>query len=86
MLYSDEQIEQVRNISIADRLGVRLNGRKINICCPHPDHHDHTPSFQLRPDNSFKCFGCNGYGRGWISFCKFMGFEFKEIMDEFVSK
>ncbi len=85
MRYTEDDIQRVRDISIAEMLGVRLDGRKRMICCPNPRHRDSSPSFQLRPDNTFWCFGCGEGGSGWISFCKFMGFEFKEIMDEYAN-
>lgn len=83
MLYSKEQIQRVRDISISEMLGVKLNGRKLMIKCPHPNHRDSSPSFQLRPDNSFRCFGCGETGYGWISFCKFMGHDFRSVMNEY---
>lgn len=83
MVYSEEQIQRVREISVADSLGVRLNGRKIMIACPNPNHRDSTPSFQLRPDNSWVCYGCGEKGSGWIDFCKFMGFDFISVMKEY---
>lgn len=59
-------------------------GRNVSIRCPHPEHRDTNPSFLVRRDNSFKCFGkCGTGGRGWIDFCKFMGFDFKSIMEEY---
>lgn len=84
MKYTNEQIQAVRDISIAQMLGVKLNGRKIMIKCPHPNHRDSSPSFQLRPDNSYHCFGCGEGGNGWIDFCMFLGNDFKSILNEFI--
>lgn len=83
--YTEEQIQRVRDIDIATMLGIKNTGRKIMLKCPNPNHNDSTPSFQLRPDNSFYCFGCGVGGRGWISFCMFMGHKFSDIMREFSS-
>ena len=69
MKWTDQQIQNVRNISIAEQLGVDP-GRRVKVCCPMPNHlHEKTPSFLIDQDNGYKCFGCGVYGNGFIDFC-----------------
>lgn len=84
MTYTKEEIERVRNISIAAQLGIPMTRSKVSIRCPHPDHRDSSPSFLLDEDNGFKCFGkCGAHGRGFIDFCVFMGNSFEDVMKEY---
>ena len=92
MKYTDNQIQKVREISVANALGVQLNGRKRSICCPF--HDDRSPSFLLNLENGYYCFGCNKRGNGFIDFAtevlaqKGVSKEdaFCQIMEEYVDR
>lgn len=84
MTYTEEQIQKVRDISIAEVMGVQ-KGRKVSICCPSPDHRDDTPSFLIDAENGFYCFGCGISGHGFIDFCvKVLKNSFNDVMKEYV--
>lgn len=83
MNYTKEQIQKVRDKSVADLLLMKNTGRKVMIKCPSPSHRDSSPSFQIRPDNTWKCFGCDAHGSGMIDLLVFLGYSFNEIMNEF---
>lgn len=82
MQWSKEQIDKVRNISIAETMGVS-SGRRKSIQCPMPNHNDSTPSFLIDLDNGYHCFGCKAHGQGFIDFLEDMGYSFEEIMNEY---
>lgn len=63
--WTNEDIQRVRDISIASELGGRV-GRRQNIICPMPSHHDKTASFLIDENNGYYCFGCGVRGRGFI--------------------
>ena len=65
--YTEEQLEKMRNVSIATLCGVVNNGRKQVIACPHGNR-DSTPSCYIFPDNGFKCFSCGKQGNNAIDF------------------
>lgn len=50
---------------VAGRMGLgvpKMTG-KLMICCPLPEHSDHTPSMRLDLDaDHFHCFGCGAHG------------------------
>lgn len=50
---------------VAGRMGLgvpKMTG-KLMICCPLPEHSDHTPSMRLDLDaDHFYCFGCGAHG------------------------
>lgn len=81
MKYDPETTENIRNISIADMIGVKVLGRYKMINCPF--HDDSTPSFKLNDDNSFYCFGCNKKGSNFIDYLEAKGYKFKQIYEEF---
>ncbi|CAB4897585.1 MAG: hypothetical protein F2825_00535 [Actinobacteria bacterium] len=47
--------------ALAPRLMDDFNPRTRKVCCPHPDHHDRTPSCHVFPDadRGWRCFGGN---------------------------
>lgn len=91
MSYTKEQIQNVRDISIANMLSVNIHREKTMIRCPMPDHNDGTASFLIDSDNGYHCFGCDKHGRGYIDFATdFLVAEgmseeeaFKQIMNEY---
>lgn len=85
--YDPEIIEKIRNLSIAQEIGVQVQRKYILMACPFPGHEDSTPSFKLNDDNSYYCFGCvdNKMGYNFIDFLLHKGYTFKEIYDEYSS-
>jgi len=79
--YDPEVIERIRNISIADMIGVKVHSRYKMMNCPF--HDDSTPSFKLNDDNSFYCFGCEAKGNNFIDYLTLKGYKFKDIYEEF---
>jgi DNA primase len=80
----DNNLDELRNISIHSILGLRNNGRTEMIRCPF-DHKDSTPSCAINSNNTFKCFGCNQSGGGAIDFVMATGCTFKEAVEELKS-
>jgi DNA primase len=80
--YTEEQMNKMRDVSIATLCGKPSNGRKQVIACPHGNR-DTTPSCYIFPDNGFKCFSCGKRGNNAIDFLlSFEGSEFKDVLDE----
>jgi DNA primase len=79
----DKSWDKARSKSIHELLGIACNRRRIQICCPFPDHNDSSPSFSLFEDNGFKCYGCGKQGNGAVDFLIHMGFDKKQILEEF---
>lgn len=79
---TNEEIQQLRDISIYTILGLKENGRRVSISCPFPNHSDGTPSFTLYPQNSYHCFGCKETGQGAIDFVMALGATFTEACEE----
>jgi DNA primase len=77
---TEPELKQLRNVRIHTILSIKDEGRKIAIQCPQ--HRDKHPSFFVFPDNSFYCFSCNASGQGAIDFCKFLGYNFLETIEE----
>lgn len=82
MTLTNEEVQKIREISIANVLGIINNGRNISICCPF--HRERTPSFVLYPDNSFHCFGCKSNGQGAIDFVMKLGYNFVDACEELI--
>ena len=74
----DGELQEYRNISIYQIVGLSNDGRKKSIKCPF--HNERTPSFYIYPDNSFHCFGCGKHGEGAIDFLSQFGYSFPEII------
>lgn len=74
---------KARDHPIHDLLGVPRGRRRVQLCCPFPDHDDGTPSFSLFDDNGYKCYGCGKQGHGTVDFLVDMGYSKKDIIDEF---
>lgn len=79
----DKSWDRARDKPIHELLGLPKGRRRIQICCPFPDHDDSSPSFSLFDDNGYKCYGCGKHGLGAIDFLVHMGFSKKDILDEF---
>ena len=78
---SEEDMERLRNIPIADILGIKNTGRRQHVVCPF--HGDTNPSMTIYPnDNSYHCFGCSCSGSGAISFVMESGCSFLEAINE----
>lgn len=81
-MLSDGEIKELRDVSIYSILGKQINGRRISMSCPFPNHRDSTPSFTVFPDNGFRCFGCGVCGKGAIDFCIALGYDFRQACEE----
>ena len=56
------EIQKLRDLSIvgvAERLGLRVNSRRMCLCPFHDDHH---PSMALGRRNHYRCFVCDAHG------------------------
>ena len=56
------EIQKLRDLSIvgvAQRLGLRVNSRRMCLCPFHDDHH---PSMSLGRKNHYRCFVCDAHG------------------------
>lgn len=79
----DKSWKHAREQPIHDLLGVPKGRKRIQIQCPFPDHDDRSPSFSLFDDNGYKCYGCGKSGHGAVDFLIDMGFNKKQILDEY---
>lgn len=87
---SDEKSwTKARDHPIHNLLGLPKGRKRLQICCPFPDHDDSSPSFSLFDDNGYKCYGCDRKGSGAVDFLMHMGYvnqeggPSKEILEEF---
>ena len=56
------ELQKLRDLSIvgvAERLGLRVNSRRMCLCPFHDDHH---PSMSLGRKNHYRCFVCDAHG------------------------
>ena len=56
------ELQKLRDLSIvgvAERLGLRVNSRRMCLCPFHDDHH---PSMALGRRNHYRCFVCDAHG------------------------
>lgn len=79
----DKSWEKARGKPIHELLGIARGRRRVQICCPFPDHDDSSPSFSLFDDQGYRCYGCGKKGFGAVDFLIDMGFSKKDILDEF---
>jgi len=80
---SKQELEMIRGVSIKRILGLKEDGRKLNIRCVFPGHEqDRTPSLLIDNQNGYWCFGCKKCGFGAIDFCEDLGYTFKEATEE----
>lgn len=79
---TNEELNKIREVRIANILGTADIGRNISLRCPF--HSERTPSFVLYSDNSYHCFGCNANGKGAIDFTMALGFSFQESLEELI--
>lgn len=54
------------------KIPIHKSGEYWIACCPHPDHHDETPSFRIHYDNksgwySWMCFACHAGKKGELT-------------------
>lgn len=86
MKYTEEQLEQIRQLKIPYILGIKDTGRRMMLKCPSPNHRDGTPSFSLETDGRFNCFGCGIKGKGAIDFImQTLDVSFKDALQELES-
>jgi DNA primase len=77
-----EELQQIRDVSIHNILGVHGNSRRVSMPCPI--HSGKNNNFNLYQDNSFHCFKCGAHGNGAIDFVVAMGFSFEDALVELV--
>jgi len=70
--YTEEQIEQARNVDIRTLYTFnksRTYGNRYTACCPfHKNGNENTPSFMIFPRGNYNCFGCGKKGNNAIDF------------------
>lgn len=80
---SKEKIQRLRDVSIHELLGLRIEARIVKIRCPvHKGGRERTASCCIYPNNSFKCWACDFKGNGAIDFLVNMGASFGEAIVE----
>jgi DNA primase len=79
MKFSEEQIEQAREVPIQKLIGKDV-GRRVTISCPF--HSENTPSCVIYPDGDYNCFGCDANGQNAVDFLMAMGSSFTEVIEE----
>lgn len=50
------------------------------LCCPYPDHRDSTPSFSVRLDGVFFCWGCGKHGNYATLLHEFCGWSWRRAI------
>lgn len=90
MLYTQEQIEQIREATnIVDLIGetVRLRHRGRNYTGLCPFHNEKTPSFSVQEDKGiFKCFGCGKAGDVFTFVMESEGLTFPEAIERLAER
>lgn len=83
--YPDSLIDLIRDrVDLLDLIGRRVPLKKqgsawLGLC---PFHNEKTPSFSVRPDKGFKCFGCGEGGDAFGFVMKTRGVGFNEAVEE----
>lgn len=67
---NEQELQRFRDISIHHILGLRDNGRRIDLSCPFCNKGKRTACFSIWPDNGYKCFSCGLQGSNAIDFMK----------------
>ena len=57
--YELQKLRDLSIVGVAERLGLRVNSRRICLCPFHDDHH---PSMALGRRNHYRCFVCDAHG------------------------
>lgn len=83
---NEQDIQRFREISIHHIIGLRDNGRRMDMACPFCGGGRRTACFSVWPDNGYKCFSCGLRGMGAIDFMKHLSekTDFVEILEELV--
>ncbi len=72
------EIQKLRDLPIegvAERLGLRVNSRRMCLCPFHDDHH---PSMALGRRNHYRCFVCDAHGDVIDLVMKLLNKDFKD--------
>ncbi|MEO5345646.1 MAG: DNA primase [Magnetococcus sp. YQC-9] len=83
--YPDSLVELIRDrVDLLDLIGRRVTLKKqgsawMGLC---PFHNEKSPSFSVRPDKGFKCFGCGEGGDAFGFVMKSKGVGFNEAVEE----
>ncbi|MBF0213622.1 MAG: DNA primase [Magnetococcales bacterium] len=83
--YSDTLIDLIRErVDLLEVVGQRVKlkkqGNNWQGLCPF--HNEKTPSFSVRPDKGYKCFGCGEGGDAFDFVMKSKGIGFNEAVEE----
>ena len=57
--YELQKLRDLSIVGVAERLGLRVNSRRMCLCPFHDDHH---PSMALGRRNHYRCFVCDAHG------------------------
>ncbi|MBR5728738.1 MAG: hypothetical protein IKX61_00820, partial [Prevotella sp.] len=57
--YELQKLRDLSIVGVAQRLGLRVNSRRMCLCPFHDDHH---PSMALGRKNHYRCFVCDAHG------------------------
>ena len=57
--YELQKLRDLSIVGVAERLGLRVNSRRMCLCPFHDDHH---PSMALGRKNHYRCFVCDAHG------------------------
>ena len=57
--YELQKLRDLSIVGVAERLGLRVNSRRMCLCPFHDDHH---PSMSLGRKNHYRCFVCDAHG------------------------
>ncbi|MBF0181906.1 MAG: DNA primase [Magnetococcales bacterium] len=83
--YPESLIDQIRDrVDLLELVGRQVHLKKqgtnwLGLC---PFHNEKTPSFHVRPDRGFKCFGCGASGDLFDFVMKSKGLDFNAAVEE----
>ncbi|NGZ07634.1 MAG: DNA primase [Magnetococcales bacterium] len=86
--YPDSFIDLIRErVDLVELVGRQVPLKKqgngwLGLC---PFHHEKTPSFSVRPDKGYKCFGCGVGGDAFDFVMRSRGCGFNEAVEELAS-
>ena len=81
--FTEEEIEQARNVSIHFLLGIPEGTRKM-ISSPFVNG-DSNPSCCIYNDGSYHCYSQNKNGQNAIDFLMDMGYSFEESVKQLIA-
>lgn len=85
MTAAEQAIQIKQLVSMGDvlaRYGLEVNSKGFMKCPFHAGGNEKTPSFQLRKNNTFKCFGCDANGSVIDFVMRMEGCSFKQAIEK----